>query len=261
MSGKLDQSLDEILSTRRQANRKVARRGAKPGKATGTTPAPAGGIKKTVKHAKSATKAVPSAPAPGPKESKIVVSGLPTDVTEAQIKEYFQKSVGSVKRVIITYNQHGVSRGSAQIYFAKYDAAAKAAKELNGMLVDKKPMKIELVVDAASAPAPAAPKPLGERISANAKAQPKSATASKPKDAAAGRGGRATRGRGRKARTPGRPKKTAEELDQEMTDYMSASAPNTEANGNAAAPAATNGEDLGMDEISVSTLALITVLQ
>ena len=134
------------------------------------------------------------------------------------------------------------------------------------------------MVDAASAPAPAAPKPLGERISyasskksgqpgpltknsANAKAQPKSATASKPKDAAAGRGGRATRGRGRKARTPGRPKKTAEELDQEMTDYMSASAPNTEANGNAAAPAATNGEDLGMDEISVSTLALITVLQ
>lgn len=43
---------------------------------------------------------------------------------------------------MLTYNQNGTSRGIASIVFSKPDTAAKAAKELNGLLVDGKPMKV-----------------------------------------------------------------------------------------------------------------------
>jgi THO complex subunit 4 len=46
-----------------------------------------------------------------------------------------------VKKVSLQYNQSGASRGIADIIFGKPGLAAKAAKELNGMLVDKRPMK------------------------------------------------------------------------------------------------------------------------
>lgn len=43
---------------------------------------------------------------------------------------------------MLTYNQNGTSRGIASIIFAKADTAAKAAKELNGLLVDGRAMKV-----------------------------------------------------------------------------------------------------------------------
>jgi hypothetical protein len=45
---------------------------------------------------------------------------------------------------LVTYNQRGESRGIATISFFKPDAAAKAANELNGLLVDGKTMKVML---------------------------------------------------------------------------------------------------------------------
>lgn len=83
---------------------------------------------------------------------------------------------------MLTYNQNGTSRGIASIVFSKPDTAAKAAKELNGLLVDGRPMKvwirintfwdccalttlqIEVVLDATQAPEVPAPKPLTERV-------------------------------------------------------------------------------------------------
>ena len=43
---------------------------------------------------------------------------------------------------MLTYNQNGSSRGIAQITFSRPETAAKAAKELNGLLVDQRPMKV-----------------------------------------------------------------------------------------------------------------------
>jgi hypothetical protein len=43
---------------------------------------------------------------------------------------------------MVTYNQNGTSRGIAAITFARPDTAAKAAKELNGLLIDKRPIKV-----------------------------------------------------------------------------------------------------------------------
>ncbi|KAL4939698.1 hypothetical protein BDV06DRAFT_224755 [Aspergillus oleicola] len=248
MSGKLDKSLDEILVNRRQGTRQ--RRRANRSKAAAAS-VPVGGVKKSTKSAKPAGKAVQNGH-PASTESKIMVSGLPADVNEANIKEYFTKSAGPVKRVMLTYNQNGTSRGIASIVFSKPDTAAKAAKDLNGLLVDGRPMKIEVVVDASHAPAVPAPKPLGDRV-AQGKSQPKPATNAK----------QPTRGtRGRKRRTgggAGRPKpKTAEELDAEMVDYFNTSNENgASGDANAAAGGAAQqpaGEDLGMAEISPGRL-------
>ncbi|KAL4782257.1 hypothetical protein BJX76DRAFT_333318 [Aspergillus varians] len=247
MATKLDKSLDEILVNRHQGARNRRRT---PRSKAANAAVPVGGVKKTTKSAKPAGKAIQNGH-PASTESKIMVSGLPADVNEANIKEYFTKSAGPVKRVMLTYNQNGTSRGIASIVFSKPDTAAKAAKDLNGLLVDGRPMKIEVVVDASHAPVVPAPKPLGDRV-AQGKSQPKPATNTKTTSA--------TRGRGRRPRrTGGRPKsKTAEELDAEMVDYFNTNENGTAADTNAAASAAPQqpaaGEDLGMAEISVSIL-------
>ncbi len=77
MSRKLDQSLDEILSTRRHTARRGrgGRRVASSAKTTAA--APIGGIKKNTKVAKGDLRAAaPSGPAAGHGESKIIVSNL-----------------------------------------------------------------------------------------------------------------------------------------------------------------------------------------
>ena len=77
MAGKLDQSLDEILSTRKAAGRKGGRRVRRAPQAGRTTAvAPAGGIKKSAKPAKGAVKAVPTGPSGVAGDSRIQVSNL-----------------------------------------------------------------------------------------------------------------------------------------------------------------------------------------
>ena len=140
-------------------------------------------------------------------------------------------------------------------------------------------------MDASHVPAPAPVKSLSERVayakprkpdlsapltntSANPKAQPKSATATKGTMNGSNKGGRVA-GRAnetKRGRNANRPKpKTTQELDAEMTDYWGG---NTNPNGAATAVAggtttgaaepAANGEDLGMDEISVGSIEFIT---
>jgi THO complex subunit 4 len=130
-------------------------------------------------------------------------------------------------------------------------------------------------VDASNAPAPPTVKSLGERVayaksnkssltapltqtSANPKAQPKSATSTKAASGASKKAANKAKKRGKNA-TRSKPK-TAEELDAEMTDYFinnnggttTMTDANGATNGNAQS-ATTGGEDLGMDEISVSS--------
>ena len=78
MSGKLDQSLDDILSSRprgrggRRGGRRVPTAASKV-----STRAPVGGIQKNTKTAKSTAKAAaPNGPAAGTGDSKIIVSNL-----------------------------------------------------------------------------------------------------------------------------------------------------------------------------------------
>ncbi|KAI0131079.1 hypothetical protein F4814DRAFT_404756 [Daldinia grandis] len=251
MSGKLDQSLDEIVSTQRRVVGKGRQNPRRSTRRPATT-APVGGVQKTSRQPRAAAAKQIPAKATGSGESKVVVSNLPKDVNEGQIKEYFATSVGPIKRVELSYGPNSVSRGIATVTFAKLDGASKAFNALNGLLVDNRPIKIEIVVSAAKAAEIAPPaKTLTERIS-QPKAQPKSAANDK-KEAASKAAGAGARGRKRRGPRNSRPaKKTAEELDSEMADYFEASNQNENANG--AAPAATSGDAPMEDEILVRIL-------
>lgn len=88
MSVKLDQSLDEILSSRRQ----TARRGGRGGRRAANSDrasavAPVGGVKKTTRTTRGSARAVvPSGPASGTGDSKIIVSNLVCGVNLLLIK-------------------------------------------------------------------------------------------------------------------------------------------------------------------------------
>lgn len=244
--GKLDQSLDEILSSQRknsQGRRRSQRRsvGDKP------AAAPAGGVQKTTKPARNAAKPPAGKGAGLTGESKIMVSNLPKDVSEAQIKEYFQQAIGQVKKVEISYGPGGVSRGLAHVTFHHADGASKAFSTLNGLLIDNRPVKVEVII--ASADLIPQPKTLAQRI-AQPKAQPKSAAT--VKHGANGAKGAPAAGKNgakkapRKGRSSRPAKKTAEELDSEMADYFENA--NTEATANNAAPAPAAGGDAAMEE-------------
>ncbi|TDZ23346.1 mRNA export protein mlo3 [Colletotrichum sidae] len=242
MSGKLDQSLDDILSTQRRSAGGARRRSQRRSTGRPAAAAPVGGVQKTSKPARAAA-AKPNAakPTQGTGDSKVIVSNLPKDVSEQQIKEYFITSVGPIKRVEISYGPNSVSRGIANITFRDPDGASKAFNKLNGLLVDNRPIKIEIVVGASQAANVIPPKKtLAERTS-QPKAQPKSAANNKRNNAAANKGPAAAAGRARGDKKPrparsARPaKKTAEELDSEMADYFESGSTNNE---NAAAPAA-----------------------
>ncbi|KAF4342012.1 mRNA export mlo3 [Fusarium beomiforme] len=253
MSGKLDQALDDIT----QAQRRTARRRSNQRRGAGrpAAAAPVGGIQKNTKPARGAgAKPAPAKATPTNSDSKIIVSNLPKDVSEQQIKEYFIQSVGPIKRVELSYGPNSQSRGIANVTFHKSDGASKAFQKLNGLLVDNRPIKIEIVVGAAQADKviPTV-KTLAERTS-QPKAQPKSAAADKHNAAAAkgaptkGAGGNKKR-RGRNSRPA---KKTQEELDSEMADYFdSSAAPEGTNNAAAPAPAPAATGDADMDEIAV----------
>lgn len=87
MSGKLDQSLDTIMTESKVGRpRGGAGRGGRqvrPRKAKAVAPAPTGGIQKNNR----APRGAPTAPAVLPQgEAKIMVSNLPQDITEQLLK-------------------------------------------------------------------------------------------------------------------------------------------------------------------------------
>ncbi|PHH63271.1 hypothetical protein CDD81_6128 [Ophiocordyceps australis] len=245
MSGKLDRPLEDIVSAQRRSatHRRSQRR------ATGrpATTAPVGGIQKANKATRGgALKAAPAKTSPNNGESKIIVSNLPKDVLESQIKEYFVQSVGPIKRVDLVYGPNSVSRGIANVTFHKADGASKAFQKLNGLLVDNRPIKIEIVVGASQADKviPTV-KSLAERTS-QPKSQPKSAAGGKQHPVSSKGAGNETGNRKRRGRSARPAKKTTEELDSEMADYFVSNPVIENPNGGISAP---NGDATMEDEI------------
>lgn len=81
-----------------------------------------------------------------------------SNINFSTFKEYFTKVVGPIKRCVITYGPNGQSRGIATVEFSRASDAATAVQKYNGVEVDKRPMKVELVVD------PTAPASFADRI-------------------------------------------------------------------------------------------------
>ncbi|OCB86610.1 mRNA export protein mlo3 [Sanghuangporus baumii] len=251
----MDKSLDETKRT----GRRVSRGGRRPVRSarakvlgtSNTTAAKAAAKKAGVTQ--PATKAIFSPQG----AEKIIVSGLPLDVNEQQIKELFTSTVGPTRSVQLHFNPQGKWTGMATVVFSRQGDANKAYQEYNNRLIDgsaenelvcqlyiyelapvvssvqaatsmdrtdgevicstERPMKIELIFDPAKVPPPS----LTSRV---APATPAAATGGAPMDGVQ-RTGRVGRGRrGRRVRNT-RPQKTAEDLDAEMEDYTSSANP------------------------------------
>jgi len=203
----MDKTLDDIIATKKVGRRRgPPRRGSARAQTLGK-PLPAPATRARV--ASTGVKAAVVASAASATE-KIIVSGLPVDVNETQIKELFATTVGALRGVTLHYDSSGRSKGIASVQFSKKGDATKAYQQYNNRLIDgMKPMKIEIVV----APAPV---PLASRVS----------PATNGTTPRAG-GPRAGRRRGGKTGTgrKDRPAKSAADLDAEMEDYTASNAP------------------------------------
>ncbi|KAK4700771.1 THO complex subunit 4, partial [Phenoliferia sp. Uapishka_3] len=220
----LDKPLDEIISAKKGAGRG----GRRNNNAGGGRPARAAGGEGGQARRAPVERAQPQQQQqPTFSGDKIVVSNLPEDVTEAQIKELFTSTVGPLRSASLAYDSKGKSKGVATIQFQKAADANKAYEQYNKRLVDgKRPMKVEIIIDPSRAPA----LPLGARLGvAPTGPKPVSATvaaaggnARQPR--AAGTGGRRGGRGGGAGRQPERPKATLESLDAEMSDYIAGGA-------------------------------------
>ncbi|CAI9633654.1 hypothetical protein GT037_005028 [Alternaria burnsii] len=250
-SNKMEQSLDDILKAS-----KTSRRGRSGRKSTGTgrpatTTAPVGGVSKSTKQQGRQPKAAPTAPAASlGGETKIMVSNLPRDIDNAQLQDYFVSAVGvgRPKKVLLQYDAQGRSVGSATIIFNKHDQAAKATAALDGVKIDGRPVRVEMLVSAAAIPATTRPASLADRVTQPKKDKPKPATAEKAAPGATrGRGQTRGKGKGRGGREARPKKKTVEELDAEMADYFPGGETNAAA-GTAEVAQITAGGDTAMDD-------------
>ncbi|PSK37634.1 hypothetical protein C7M61_003341 [Candidozyma pseudohaemuli] len=211
MSTILDKSLDDIISTRRtkkpQGKKKVVGKGV--GKVQKKQP---------VSFQKVAKKV---APQPKPAldltyATKVVAQGLPRDLKQDAIKS----QVGGVSHVSMNYNEKGQFRGVATIVFKSHKNAVLAVEKYNNAPIDggKSKLKMELIVDPTR-------KPLAARISANLPKpvqtpQTKKKQALKEKVQQKRQQLQKKPVKQTKAKAAKPAKKTAEQLDQEMSDYF-----------------------------------------
>nr|XP_019044750.1 THO complex subunit 4 [Kwoniella bestiolae CBS 10118]OCF23680.1 THO complex subunit 4 [Kwoniella bestiolae CBS 10118] len=231
----IDKSLDEIISAKPKL-----RRGGKRGGGAPPTSARA-------RYASAVPKAAAQAAAPAKpltaEAIKIIISNLPQDVTEAAVRDLMQSTVGPVRTVQMSYNATGKSTGVATVVFKNRGDANKAhaalglscslafgeedlkqvrqkssaeASPLSRVLPSaskltnitkplpqsERPMKVEIAID------PNQAQSLASRVAA----PPPARGAANPRGRGRGRGGA-------RPRNPRPAKKTAEELDAEMTAY------------------------------------------
>ncbi|GEQ72050.1 hypothetical protein JCM33374_g5736 [Metschnikowia sp. JCM 33374] len=233
MSTALDKSLDDIISSsrkaRRVANNKKKTAGKGVGKAQKKAPV---ATKKAPKQATKQASARPVAVVSAVDltyATKVVAHGLPKDLRQENIKDFFQSQIGGVQSVMLNYNEKGIFKGVATISFKSSKNAVKAVEKYNNAPIDggASKLKLELVIDPSK-------KPLAARITANAapaKEQPdqkkkqlqekKKQLQKKKKDAAKAKAVAAKGVKSEKTAKKAKPEqKTAEQLDQEMADYF-----------------------------------------
>ncbi|KAJ7927459.1 hypothetical protein B0H13DRAFT_1970453 [Mycena leptocephala] len=152
-------SLDDIIASRPKTDRRTnSHRGKARAQVLGTP-----GLSPAARARAKAVIPVKAAAAPtSTPAEKIIVSNLPQDVNEAQVKELFHTTVGPLREVTLHYDAAGRSKGVATVLFSKKGDGNRAFQQYNNRLIDgRRPMKIEIVVDP-SRPAP--PATLASRV-------------------------------------------------------------------------------------------------
>ncbi|KAF8342869.1 uncharacterized protein EI90DRAFT_2903455 [Cantharellus anzutake] len=142
MATALDKSLDDIISSRPKNGRRRPNRnprtagtgGAKTGGAAGATRARYAGAVPTANGNRVVAPA--SLVNIQPDATKIIVSNLPRDVNESQIKELFASTVGPLREVNLHYDAKGNSKGTASVTFSRKGDGNKAFTQYNNRLID-----------------------------------------------------------------------------------------------------------------------------
>ncbi|VVT45567.1 uncharacterized protein SAPINGB_P000794 [Magnusiomyces paraingens] len=234
MSSNLDKSLDEIISSKpksRGTKRRSSGRGvSKPSSSSSASTA----SKKKSNQQKAS--ALPASTPKGPKTNildeasklsdRIIISNLPTDVTESAVRDYFSHEVGPITSCSISYNARGQSTGIVTITFKRPGDAHKASVRFNGTAIDNgaKRMKVELVMDPSKKPLSTRLNPLSTEAVHAAVSQAASNGGRKKKVPAARTKSTSSNGSSKNGssakKSNRRPKKTLEELDAEMEDYF-----------------------------------------
>ncbi|KZP16906.1 hypothetical protein FIBSPDRAFT_747875, partial [Athelia psychrophila] len=99
------------------------------------TAGPSPGARARIANNATATKAAP-APVATQATDKIIVSNLPLDVNETQVKELFHSTVGPLREVTLHYDSAGRSKGVAAVHFQRKGDGAKAFQQYNNRLID-----------------------------------------------------------------------------------------------------------------------------
>ncbi|KAF5379028.1 hypothetical protein D9615_006019 [Tricholomella constricta] len=130
----MDKALDEIISSKpRNARRGTVRRGAVRAQLLGNPVVSPATRARANAPTNGVAKAVAVQPSPA---DKIIVSNLPIDVNEAQIKELFTQTVGPLREVTLHYDHNGRSKGVAAVHFQRKGDGTKAFQQYNNRLID-----------------------------------------------------------------------------------------------------------------------------
>ncbi|CAI5504074.1 unnamed protein product [Closterium sp. Naga37s-1] len=175
MASELDQSLDDIIKSKKSSGRGGSRggRGSGPGRGYGPVRRSGRGGFRSTPYGQPAAMVTDRAwqhdiydagavavPAAGRAAgqgietgTKLYVSNLDYGVSNDDVKELFSE-IGELKRFSVHYDRSGRSKGTAEVVFARKADALAAMTRYNNVQLDGKPMKIELI---GSTVAPAVP--------------------------------------------------------------------------------------------------------
>ncbi|CCK69575.1 RNA-binding protein YRA1 KNAG_0C04740 [Huiozyma naganishii CBS 8797] len=154
MSANLDQSLDEIIGKRpnRATSRSGGARGNGPKRATKQVNVNRRGavgraVPRNVRAPASAVARVAKV-ANGSGAVKVNVEGLPRDIKQDAVREFFATHIGGVSGVLLSYNERGLSTGMANITFRNAELARRAVTKFNNAPIDngRSRLRLNLIV-------------------------------------------------------------------------------------------------------------------